>query len=393
MIVLAGGDIVLPDRILTSASLVIDGGRIAAIERTRGTPPEASVVNVQESYVVPGFVDVHVHGVEGHDTLDGAGAIAEIAKRLPRYGVTAFCPTTVACAPAELDLTLRQIANARIRRAPGAARVLPAHLESNFINPEYKGAQPAGCLRLPTSDRHDGEFSGRDVLDVIESRAADVGIVTVAPELDGTLALIPRLVRAGHRVSLGHSAADYDQAVAAIEAGARHATHLFNRMTAITHRAPGLAGAVLSHDEVRAELICDGFHVHAAMSRVAIAAKGVDGVMAITDGTAGAGLPPGSMTRLGGRPIRVSDQAALLQDGTLAGSTLTMDRAFRNIVTMFHSAIPQAATMCSTTPSRALGLTGFGVIAEGNVADIVVLDRAFQVVRTFIDGEEVYRAG
>jgi len=392
MIVLAGGDIVLPDRILTNASLVIDKGRIAAIETARGTPPEASVINIQESYVVPGFVDVHVHGIEGHDTLDGAGTIAEIAKRLPRYGVTAFCPTTVACAPAALEVTLRQIADARVRRTPGAARVLPAHLESNFINPEYKGAQPATCLRLPTDERRDGEFSGRDVLDVIESRAADVGIVTVAPELDGALALIPRLVRAGHRVSLGHSAADYDQAVAAIDAGARHATHLFNRMTPITHRAPGLAGAVLSHDEVKAELICDGFHVHAAMSRLAIAAKGVDGVMAITDGTAGAGMPPGSITRLGGRPIRVSDQAALLEDGTLAGSTLTMDRAFRNIVTLFHAAITQAAIMCSTTPSRALGLTGLGVIAEGNVADLVVLDRAFRVVRTFIDGEQVYES-
>jgi N-acetylglucosamine-6-phosphate deacetylase len=393
MIVLAGGDIVLPDRILTNASLIIDKGRIAAIESARGTPPEASVVDIQESYVVPGFVDVHVHGIEGHDALDGAGAIAEIAKRLPRYGVTAFCPTTVACAPSDLEVTLRQIADARVRRAPGAARVLPAHLESNFINPEYKGAQPAACLRVPTDERRDGEFSGRDVLDVIQSRAADVGIVTVAPELDGALALIPRLVRAGHRVSLGHSAADYDQAVAAIDAGARHATHLFNRMTPITHRAPGLAGAVLSHDEVKAELICDGFHVHAAMSQLAIAAKGVDGVMAITDGTAGSGMPPGSITRLGGRPIRVSDQAALLEDGTLAGSTLTMDRAFRNIVTLFHAAITQAAIMCSTTPSRALGLTGFGVIAEGNVADLVVLDRAFRVVRTFIEGEEVYRAG
>ena len=393
MIVLAGGDIVLPDRILTNASLVIDQGRIAAIESARGTPPEASVVNIQDSYVVPGFVDVHVHGVEGHDTLDGAGTIAEIAKRLPRYGVTAFCPTTVACAPADLEVTLRQIADARVRRTPGAARVLPAHLESNFINPEYKGAQPAACLRLPTDERRDGEFSGRDVLDVIESRAADVGIVTVAPELDGALALIPRLVRAGHRVSLGHSAADFDQAVAAIDAGARHATHLFNRMTPITHRAPGLAGAVLSHDEVKAELICDGFHVHAAMSQLAIAAKGVDGVMAITDGTAGAGMPPGSITRLGGRAIRVSDQAALLEDGTLAGSTLTMDRAFRNIVTLFHAAITQAAIMCSTTPSRALGLTGFGVIAEGNVADLVVLDRAFRVVRTFIEGEEVFSRG
>jgi N-acetylglucosamine-6-phosphate deacetylase len=393
MIVLAGGDIVLPDRILTSASLIIDQGRIAAIESIRGTPAGASVVNVSESYVVPGFVDVHVHGIEGHDTLDGAGAIAEIAKRLPRYGVTAFCPTTVACAPADLDLTLRQVGEARVGRVPGAARVLPAHLESNFINPEYKGAQPAACLRLPTDERREGDYSGRDILNVIDSRSADVGIVTVAPEIDGALELIPRLVRAGHRVSLGHSAADYDQAVAAIDAGARHATHLFNRMTPMTHRAPGLAGAVLSYEEVRAELICDGFHVHPAMSHFTIAAKGADGVMAITDGTAGAGLPPGSMSRLGGRPIRVSDQAALLDDGTLAGSTLTMDRAFRNIVTLFHASITQAAIMCSTTPARALGLTRFGVIAEGNVADLVVLDRGFRVARTFIEGEEVFARG
>jgi N-acetylglucosamine-6-phosphate deacetylase len=393
MIVFTGGDIVLPDRILSSASLIIDQGRIAAIDTTPGVPAGAAVVDVRESYVVPGFVDVHVHGIEGHDTLDGAGAIAAIAARLPRYGVTAFCPTTVACAPADLQVTLRQVADARVSRPGGAARVLPAHLESNFINPEFNGAQPRTCLRLPTGERRDGEFSGHDILAVIEGHAADVGIVTIAPELEGILPLIPRLTRAGHRVSLGHSGAGYDQAVAAIEAGARHATHLFNRMTPITHRAPGLAGAVLSHHEVKAELICDGFHVHEAMSRVAIAAKGVDGVMAITDGTAGAGLAPGSMTRLGGRPIRVSDQAALLEDGTLAGSTLTMDRAFRNIVTMFHASITEAAVMCSTTPARALGLTRFGVIAEGNVADLVVLDRAFRVVRTFIAGEEVFSRG
>ena len=158
----------------------------------------------------------------------------------------------------------------------------------------------------------------------------------------------------------------------------------------MTHRAPGLAGAVLAHDAVTAELICDGFHVHPAMCRLAIAAKSVGGVMAITDGTAGAGLRSGTLTRLGGRTIRVSDQAALLEDGTLAGSTLTMDRAFRNIVTMFGMSIPEAATMCSTTPARALGLTRFGVVAEGNIADLVVLDRACRVVRTFIAGEQVY---
>jgi N-acetylglucosamine-6-phosphate deacetylase len=393
MIVLAGGDIVLPDRILTNASLLIDQGRIAAIETTRGVPSGASIVDVRDAFVVPGFIDVHVHGIEGHDTLDGGDAIASIAPRLPRYGVTAFCPTTVACGPAELRGVLDQVGRARIGRPDGSARVLPAHLESNFINPDYNGAQPRSCLRLPNDERREGQFTGLDILATIESGRADIGIITIAPELAGTLDLIPALVRAGHRVSLGHSGADFEQAVAAIDAGARHATHLFNRMTPVTHRAPGLVGAVLSHDEVSAELICDGFHVHPAMCRVAIAAKGVHGVMAITDGTGGSGLAPGSTARLGGRSIRVSDQAAVLDDGTLAGSTLTMDRAFRNIVTMFHASIAQAAIMCSTTPARAMGLTGFGVIAEGHAADIVVLDRAFRVAKTFIDGEEIYRAG
>jgi N-acetylglucosamine-6-phosphate deacetylase len=391
MIVLSGGDLVLPDRILTSASLIIDGGRIAAIERAGATPAGASVIDAREHFIAPGFVDVHVHGVEGHDSLDGGHAITEIAARLPRYGVTAFCPTTVACAPDALDNVLDQVARVRRERRPGAARVLPVHLESNFINPEYKGAQPAACLRLPNDDQPaDGNFSGRDIMKVITQRAADVGIVTVAPEVEGVLDLIPVLVRAGQRVSLGHSGADFDRSLAAIDAGARQATHLFNRMTPITHRAPGLAGAVLSQDEVKAELICDGFHVHPAMCRLAIAAKTVDGVLAITDGTAGAGLSPGTMTRLGGRAIRVSEQAALLEDGTVAGSTLTMDRAFRNIVTVFHLSITQAAMMCSTTPARALDLMRFGVIAEGNVADLVVLDRAFRVVRTIVDGEQVY---
>ena len=393
MIVLAGGDIVLPDRILTNASLVIDRGRIAAIETTRSLPSGASIIDVRDAFVVPGFIDVHVHGIEGHDTLDGGDAIASIASRLPRYGVTAFCPTTVACGPAELQAVLDQVGRARMGRPHGSARVLPAHLESNFINPDYNGAQPRACLRLPNNDRGEGQFTGLDILATIESGRADIGIITIAPELPGTLDLVPALVRAGHRVSLGHSGADFEQAVAAIDAGARHATHLFNRMMPVTHRAPGLVGAVLSYDEVTAELICDGFHVHPAMCRVAIAAKGVHGVMAITDGTGGSGLPPGSTARLGGRPIRVSDQAAILDDGTLAGSTLTMDRAFRNIVTMFHASIAEAAIMCSTTPARAVGLTGFGVIAEGNAADIVVLDRAFRVAKTFIDGEEIYRAG
>jgi N-acetylglucosamine-6-phosphate deacetylase len=398
MVVLAGGDLVLPDQILTNASLLIDGTRIAAVEpKSRLDVPGATVFEVADCYVVPGFVDVHVHGVDGRDTLDEGDPVAQIASRLPRYGVTAFCPTTVACAPPALRAVLAQVAHTRAARPANGARVLPAHLESNFINPDYRGAQPAECLRLPndtdaarTLTVREGDFSARGILDVIAGARPDVGIVTLAPELPGAIELVRTLVSAGHRVSLGHSGASLDEAMAAIDAGARHATHLFNRMAPITHRAPGLAGAVLARDEVAAELICDGYHVHPAMGRIAIASKGVGRVMAITDGTAGSGLAVGATARLGGRRIRVTEHAAVLDEGTLAGSTLTMDRAFRTIVTAFGFSVAEAATLCSTTPARELGLTGFGVLAKGGFADVVVLDRSFRVVRTFIDGEQVF---
>jgi N-acetylglucosamine-6-phosphate deacetylase len=390
VIVVSGGDLILPGRVITEGSLVINDGRIVAIESRPVAPAGATIVDATDCYVAPGFIDVHVHGLHGHDTLDGAGAVARIAELLPRYGVTAFCPTTVACAPEDLRAVLEQVRQARLAPAAGSARVLPAHLESNFINPEYKGAQPADCLRTATDGHRDGVFSGREVLDVISACRPDVGIVTMAPELPGGLDLVRSLAAAGHRVALGHSGSDYETAIAAIDAGARHATHLFNRMTPMTHRAPGLPGALLAREEVTVELICDGHHVHPSMCRVAVAAKGPDGVMAITDATSGAGLSPGSTARLGGRSIRVTEQAAFLDDGSLAGSTLTMDRAFRNIVTSFGGSLADAALLCSTNPARALGLSGFGVLADGAIADIVVLDRGFRVKRTLIGGRQTH---
>ena len=391
MIALAGGDLVLPDRMLTEGTLLLDRGRIEAVEATRVEPGGARIIDVTGCYVVPGFIDVHVHGVDGYDTLDGGHSVAHIAAALVRSGVTAFCPTSVACGPDDLRTFLGQVRQARVEPDARAARVLPAHLESNFISPEYRGAQPASCLRTAAAGTSDnGAYSGRDVLDAIERARPDVGIVTLAPELPGGIDLVRALVAAGHRVSLGHSGADFETAVAAIEAGARHATHLFNRMTPITHRAPGLAGAVLAREDVAAELICDGFHVHPAISQMAIAAKGPGRMMAITDATAGAGLPVGSSARLGGRAIHVRHEAAFLDDGTLAGSTLTMNRAFGSIVTRFGGSPVDAAVMCSTTPARELGLAGFGVLVEGATADVAVLDRGFEVIRTFIAGQEVW---
>jgi N-acetylglucosamine-6-phosphate deacetylase len=410
VIILSGADLVLPDRILASGTLIIEGSRIAEVRAgaaaAGGPDPPPSL---HGHYVVPGFVDAHVHGVDGVDTLDAGDAIASIAARLPRYGVTAFCPTTVACAPVALRRSLDQVRRARTNPQACAARVLPAHLESSFISPKYSGAQPAGCLRgprealgqTPPEDRsrhpHEGErredsqqFAAADVLDEIERAASDVGTVTVAPELDGSLDLIRWLTARGHRVSLGHSGATYDEALAAIASGAHQATHLFNRMPPLDHHAPGLAGAVLDSDEVVAELICDGHHVHPAFIRMAVAAKQPSRVMAITDGTAASGLPVGRRAFLGGQPITAGKSAAFLDDGSLAGSVLTMDRAFQLLVGCVGLSLVEATTICATTPARQAGLTHHGVIAAGAVADVVVLDARYSVVQTYVEGQLTY---
>lgn len=394
MTVLVGGTLVLLDRVLEGGRLAIEDGRIAAIEPAGPGSGGPGAIDVSGAYVVPGFIDVHVHGVAGHDVLDAGHAVMAVARELPRYGVTAFCPTSIACPPSVLRQFLTEVGQVR-RAGVGGARVLPAHLESNFINPDYRGAQPASCLRLPPfgppADR-ELEYSGQDVLDAIVAGAGDVGIVTIAPELPGGLDLVRWLKARGHHVSIGHTGADFEQALEAFDAGVTQATHLFNRMPPLGHRAPGAAGAVLTREDVVAELVCDGHHVHPAVGRMAMQAKGPLGVMAITDGTAGSGLAVGARTRLGGRPILVGDHAALLDDGTLAGSTLTMDRAFRTIVRRFGGSVVDAAAMCATAPARALGLVGTGVLAESAAADLVVLDRDFRVLRTFVDGREVFNA-
>ena len=404
MIVLSGASLVLPDRVLSPGTLVIEDGRIADV-RSDAPSGGHTAFAFHGHYIVPGFIDVHVHGVDGVDSLDARpdnDAIAAIAARLPRYGVTAFCPTTVACAPDALRRVLDQVRSARETPAARSARVLPAHLESNFINPEYNGAQPSGCLRSPRAALGSGtessakalaersDFTAAQIVAEIERAAPDVGIVTLASELDGGLDLIRWLVSRGHRVSLGHSAATYDEALAGIAAGARHATHLFNRMPPLSHRAPGLAGAVLQTDEVAAEIICDGFHVHPALIRMAIAAKRPSRILAITDATAAAGLPVGSRAFLGGQAITAGESTALLPDGTIAGSVLTMDRAFQTLVGTVGLSLVDAATICATTPARELGLVGHGVLAPEAVADLVVLDANFSVVQTYLAGQLVY---
>jgi N-acetylglucosamine-6-phosphate deacetylase len=369
VIVLSGAALVLPDRVLSPGTLVIDAGKIADIRADGPSSPAHALFAFHGHYIVPGFIDVHVHGVDGFDSLDAGDPIGAIAARLPRYGVSAFCPTTVACGPAALRGVLDQVRRARGEPQQGAARVLPAHLESNFINPDYNGAQPATCLRSPVNlaarggGTSDADFTAGDILAEIERATPDVGIVTLAPELEGGLDLVRLLTSRGHRVSLGHSGATYDEALAAVAAGARQATHLFNRMPPLHHRA---------------------------LVRTAIAAKRPSRVLAITDGTAVAGLPIGSRAALGGRPIVAGPTTATLEDGTTAGSAVTMDRAFRWLVGEVGLSLLDAATVCSTTPARELGLVGHGLLQQGAVADLVVLDAQLEVVQTYVGGHLVY---
>ena len=402
MIVLAGADLVLPDRVVPGGSLVIHDGRIEAIEsRVIDAPAGATLVDLTGHLIVPGFVDVHIHGLEGVDVLDGPNAIADVAARLPKYGVTAFCPTSIACQPSALTMMLSAVAAARLSPRPRSARVMPAHLESNFINPEWNGAQPRRCLRLPPANSqkpitHNQEpitnneglagFTAAEILAVITRAREDVGIITLAPELPGGMDLVRHFVSAGHRVSIGHTGATYDEARAAIDAGVCHATHLFNRMTPMASRTPGVVGAVLESEAVAAELICDGFHVHPSLMAVAIRAKGTRRVMAITDATAGAGLPIGTRSRLGDQAIIVTARTAELEDGTVAGSVLTMDSAFRTLVNRIGLPVFEAARMCATTPAAELGLVDRGSIALGLAADLVVLGADLQVRQTYIAG-------
>ena len=391
MIVLSGAEVVLPAGPLSPGTLIIDGNRIVDVASgTRGPDAVHEHFDLTGQYVLPGFIDVHVHGLEGVDTLDDGDPIAQMSRRMPHHGVTAFCPTSIACDPARLARMLACVRRARTSAISGA-RVLPAHLESNFINPEYKGAQPLECLRTPRGSAPEGSFAGAEILDVISASRPDVGIVTIAPELDDALELIADLVRKGHYVSLGHSGATYEQALGGIEAGATQATHLFNRMPPVGHRTPGLAGAVLQHDGIAAEVVCDLVHVHPAMVKLTFAAKSPERFMAITDGTSGSGLTPGSTAMLGDRQITIRD-AAYLPDGTIAGSAITMANAFANLVEVVGLSLHEAAMVCSTTPARELKLQGLGLIAPGAIADLVVLDRDLHVRKTFVDGRLVFDA-
>ena len=346
------------------------GGRIRRIE---GAPvPDERARDEAHTFVLPGFIDSHVHGGGGHDTMEGGDAIDRIARMHVRHGTTSLLATTMTAPLDELEFAMSAIGGACRMRRSGAARVLGVHLEGPYINPRKLGAQPD--FVRPAS-----------MPEVLALHAlAPIVLITLAPELPGNLDIIPALRAAGFRVQIGHSLGTYEDGVAALGRGAGGFTHLFNAMSGMHHRAPGIVGAALAHAR-HAEIIPDLLHVHPGALHAAL--RAIPGLFCVTDSTAAAGMPDGEY-RLGSHRVTKCMGGVRLPDGTLAGSTLTMDQALRNLVTLGLS-LREASLRVSTHAADYLGLEDRGRIDDGLHADFVVLDRDLQLQRVLVEGEDI----
>jgi N-acetylglucosamine-6-phosphate deacetylase len=298
-----------------------------------------------------------------------------LAAALPATGVTAFLPTLVTREPEAYRRARHAFAEAR---GAAGARMLGLHLEGPFITPSRGGAHRRDLIL--EIDHHLTD----ELLD-----GADVRLVTLAPERPGALELIANLRARGVVVSLGHTDATFDQFIAGIDAGATMTTHLFNGMSLFHHRAPGAVGATLTDERVVAGIIADGVHAHFAALNLALRAKGPDRLVLVTDAVAAAGCGAGTFS-LAGEAVVSDGAAARLADGTLAGSTLTMDHAVRNMLTFTGAQLEDALTMATETPARVLGLPGAGRLQVGGDADLVLWDNAMEVAMTIVDGIAVY---
>ena len=359
-----------------NARITLSRGKITAIE---DAPDNAKA---GEGILLPGFIDIHIHGGAGRAVMEGTSdALRAIGRHLARHGVTGWLATSVTASRDETVKVLQAVSEwmASPENGRDGAAVLGCHLEGPYINPKRKGAQPPQFILPP--DIADFESWAGPYRDVIK-------LVTLAPEMPGALDLIRHLKAQGITVSIGHTDATYDEACAAIDAGAKHVTHCYNAMTQLGSREPGVVGAALSRD-ITAELIWDNIHVHPASCRALIEAKTASLVILISDGIPGAGMLDGYEFTLGDLPIRVRDGTARLPDGTLAGSLLTLDAAFRNAS---EYGLNSLTSMLTFNAARALGLQKIGLIALEHAADLVLLDAGGFVSQTWIGGRKVYDA-
>ncbi len=369
------GTLILPDRLAPGGQVVIEGNRIVEVAGEGHYRPDTDYGN---SYIAPGYLDLHVHGIAGSDVFGGQKALAHMSNRFAAHGVTGWLSSTVT---ESFDVLREATVAARDYMAGehSGARILGTHLEGPFLDIAHKGMQNPACIIPP-----DIGFT-HDLLDVSEGT---VRRMSLAPEQAGADDVIQLLLDHDVYPSAAHTGATYEQMMHAVSLGIRQVTHCFNAMTPLHHRHPGVVGAAMLTDTLYTELIADGIHIHPAVMTLLIRVKGRERVMLVTDAMDATELPDGTYY-LGEQQIFVHDGAARLADGTLASSTLTMDAAVRNVITMCGVSLVDAVYMASTTPAEAMGWPDRrGRIAAGLDADLVVLAADLTVVHTLVGGRE-----
>ena len=328
------------------------------------------IIDLEGDYLLPGFVDVHIHAFKGQDTMNGEEAVRSMSRELFRLGVSGFCPTTMSAGEEETIKAVNGIRAVMERPEAEGAAVLGAHMEAPFLQEERAGAQRKEFFQDPDWDRFEQMTGGRP---------ETVRLITIAPERDGSEAFIRKAISKGIHVSVGHTSATAEQTHLAADWGADHVTHTFNAQTPLHHRAPGVPGAALTDGRLYCEMICDGIHLHRDTVRLLAMCKGPGRAVAVTDAMEAAGLPEGEYA-LGGQKVFVRDGQARLADGTLAGSVLTMPKALENLIHVFGIAPEDACAMCTRTPAESVGEKLAGRIAAGAPAVLTRWDKGWRPV-------------
>jgi N-acetylglucosamine-6-phosphate deacetylase len=383
---IVGGNVVTSDEVIENGVVLCEDSYIKAVGSSSAIEPEpgSRLIDARGCVVMPGFIDTHFHGSGGDDVMaNGVEGIRRISRALLKYGTTGYLVTTVSARHDDLMRAVEDTIAAE-EDDPLAAEILGLHIEGPYMNPKFKGAQPEWGIRDPDFD---------ECARLLDTAAGRIKIMTIAPELPGGLEMIRMLARAGVAPSVGHSEADYDTALAAIEAGATRATHLFNAMSGVHHRKPGLAAAALNEPGLCAELICDGVHVTPRMVALAWKAKGRGGIALITDATAAQGVGDGVFT-LGDFQIQVRGPLCTLMDGvTIAGSVLTMNRAAANAIAFTGMNLIDATHTAALAPAEVCGVADRkGSIEVGKDADLAILNPDFSVSHTIRAGNVVYQS-